>query len=98
MSKARQQVRSRNEEPSWLIAAIFSGLGAGFIAFWVTLSPVYAEGICAIGAILVWPLAGKVGRPGFANRATIVYLVATVIGIGVGFASSFGTGVPVTGI
>ncbi|MHB1868992.1 MAG: hypothetical protein ACYCPP_08610 [Nitrososphaerales archaeon] len=98
MSKAGQQVRTRSEEPSWLIAAIFSGLGAGFIAFWVTLSPVYAEGICAIGAILVWPLAGKVGGPGFANRATIIYLVATAIGVGVGFASSIGTGVPVTGI
>ncbi len=98
MSETSQQERHPNEVSSWLIAVIFAGLGAGFIAFWVTLSFVYAEGLCAIGAILVWPLAGTIKRPGFSRDATIIYLIATAIGIGVGFASSFGTGVPVAGL
>ena len=71
-------------------------MGVGFIAFWVTLSLVYAEGLSAIGALVVWPLANNLACSNFATRATIVYIVATVIGVGVGFATSLGTGVPVT--
>ncbi len=80
-----------------MIAAVFAGMGIGFIAFWVTLSFVYAEGLSALGAVFVWPLSKSVGSKDFEKRATVVYLVATVIGVGVGFASSFGTGVPITG-
>ncbi|MGI0091220.1 MAG: hypothetical protein ACREBS_05885 [Nitrososphaerales archaeon] len=98
MTEANQKLRSPNEEISWFIAATFAGLGAGFIAFWLTLSLVYSEGLCAIGVLVVWPFAKTMGRTGFANRATFIYLAATVIGIGVGFASSLGTGVPVTGV
>jgi hypothetical protein len=87
----------KNEEPSWLIAGVFAGLAVGFISFWATLSFVYAEGLSALGAVFVWPLAKSVGTKDFEKRATVVYLVATVIGVGVGFASSLGSGVPVTG-
>jgi hypothetical protein len=98
MVDSEAQIRSKNEEPSWLIATLFAGMGVGFIAFWVTLSLVYAEGLSAIGAIFVWPLAKGLGFKGFETRATLVYLVATIIGVGVGVASSFGSGMPVSGL
>jgi hypothetical protein len=97
LAHSETRVRSKNEESSWLIAAVFAGLGIGFISFWVTLSFVYAEGLSAIGAVFVYPLSKELGIKEFETRATIVYIVATIIGVGVGFASSMGSGVPVTG-
>lgn len=81
-----------------MIAVVFAGMGTGFIAFWVTLSMLNSSALSAIISLFVWPISrDKVGRD-FATKATILFFAATIIGILVGFASSIGSGLPLSGL
>ena len=93
---ASEQSQIRREDGSFLIASVFVGLGTGFIAFWLTLSIVYSATICAFGIPVVWFVARDVRKIQLTNQAMIVYFISALVGIGVGFASSFGTGMPVS--
>lgn len=83
------------QRQSWLLATVFAGLGTGFIAFWVTLSAVNSGVLGLVASLVVWPITRNFGGNNFATKAVLIYLLAVAIGIGVGFASDFGTGVPV---
>jgi hypothetical protein len=83
------------KEPSWLVATTFAGLATGFITFWLTLVVAYSIILSSTGALIVWFFARGLGGEEFAERATVIFLVSIVIGVSVGVASSFGSGVPI---
>lgn len=82
-------------ESSILLSVAFAGLGTGFISFWLTLTVLYSGILCLIGAPIVWFFVRGMKGDNIANRSVILYLVCVLIGIGVGYASSAGSGVPV---
>lgn len=85
------------QKQSWMLAATFAGMGTGFIAFWVTLVILNAGILCAIISLIAWPISRDKGGQNFATKTTILFFLATVIGILVGLGSSVGTGLPVGG-
>jgi len=89
---------TNSKEISWLLGATFAGLGTGFIMLILTLSLIYAIALCAFGILVVWPLASAEKGKDFALQATGVYFTAAVIGVGVGWGSTIGTGLPVASI
>ncbi len=86
------------EEVSWLLGVTFAGLGTGFVLLILTLSTVYSIVLCSFGVLIVWPLAKKEKGGGFAINATGIYLVSAIVGVAVGWGSTFGTGLPVVSI
>ena len=85
-------------DASWLLAVTFAGLGAGFVMLILTLSMINAIILCALGVVFVWPLAkGKKGNQ-FALQSTGIYVASSIAGVAVGWASTFGTGLPVVSI
>ncbi len=98
MSETTHDTISR-EEASWLLAVTFAGLGAGFVLLILTLSMVNAIGLCALGILIVWPLArNKNTNNQFVFRSVGIYLASCVVGVVVGWSSTFGTGLPVVSI
>jgi uncharacterized membrane protein len=93
-STAKNQIR--REDASFIIATFFAGLGAGFVVFWLTLSITHSILFCAVGVPLVWFVGRNMKGIEMINQAMIIYFVSAIIGVGVGFASSFGTGIPVS--
>ena len=81
---------------SILLSVTFGGLATGFITFWVTLTFLYSGILCAIGAGVVWLFVRGMKGEDFANRAFALFLISACIGIGVGYGSSFGSGVPIS--
>jgi Flp pilus assembly protein TadB len=90
-----KQGESTKREHSLLLTACFAGLGTGFITFWLTLTLLYSGILCAFGAPLVWILVRDMKGSDFADRSLMIYLISALIGIGVGLASSFGSGLPI---
>jgi hypothetical protein len=86
----------RSKTFTWLLALVFVGLMVGYVILLLTLSFPYAVILCSIGALFVWPVAENTGGRGFATDAVIVYLVSAVIGVAVGWATTIGTGLPVS--
>jgi hypothetical protein len=82
-------------EASWLLVATFAGLGTGFILLILTLSMVYSVVLSSLGILFVWFLARNDKGDGFALQAAGIYFVSSVIGVMVGWGSTFGTGLPV---
>lgn len=80
------------QRQSWLLVALFAGMGTGFIIFWVTLAILNASVLCAIISLVIWPLSRDKGGSNFATTSAITFFVATIIGIFVGVASTAGTG------
>ena len=91
------QKKIARQQQSWLLAALFAGLGTGFILFWVTLAVLYASIICGIISLVVWPLSRGRWDSNFATKAVITFFVATVIGVLVGLGTTVGTGLPLSG-
>jgi hypothetical protein len=88
----------RREDVSLFIAIVFAGLGCGFVLFWLTLSFLYSFVLSFLGIPVIWFAAKSTRGNGIMSQAIIIYIISVAIGIGVGFASSFGTGVPVAGL
>jgi hypothetical protein len=86
------------KEVSWLLGVTFAGLGTGFVLLILTLSTIYAIVLCSFGVLIVWPLAKKEKGGGFALNATGIYLISAIVGVAVGWGSTFGTGLPVGNI
>lgn len=85
------------QQQSWVLAAVFTGLGTGFVIFWVTLAVVNASVLSAIISLVVWPLSRERWGGTFATKATIIFFAATIIGIFVGLSTTIGTGLPLSG-
>jgi hypothetical protein len=87
-----------HKEVSWLLGVTFAGLGTGFILLILTLSMIYAVILCSLGILIVLPLARNEKGNDFAMQAVAIYFVSGVIGVVVGWGSTFGTGLPLTSI
>ena len=85
-------------DASWLLAVTFAGLGTGFVMLILTLSMVNAILLCAIGILVVWPLSRNKKGNRFALQSSGIYYAASIVGISIGWASTFGTGLPVGSI
>jgi hypothetical protein len=81
---------------SILLSVTFAGLGTGFIAFWLTLTFLYSGLLCAMGGLIVWALVRGMKGEDFATRSFVLFFISALIGIGVGYGSSFGSGVPIS--
>ena len=81
---------------SILLSVTFAGLGTGFIAFWVTLNFLYSGLLCGFGGLIVLGFVRGMRGDEFATRSFALFLISGIIGIGVGFATSFGTGMPIS--
>ena len=97
MPETIEDQRVARQRHSWLLAALFGGLGTGFILFWVTLAPLNAIILCAIVALFAWPLTRGRWGSHFATVTTIIFFVATLIGVFVGLSTTVGTGLPLSG-
>ncbi len=89
------QSKLARERQTWILATVFAGMGIGFVIFWVTLVILNASILCAVISAVVWPLSRGKGGSDFAAKATVVFFVATIVGILVGLGSSIGSGLPV---
>ena len=85
-------------DASWLLAVTFAGLGTGFVLLILTLSMANAIVLCAAGILIVWPLSRNKKGNQFALQSSGIYYAACIAGVTVGWASTFGTGLPVDGI
>ena len=90
------QARLARQRQTWILATVFAGMGIGFVIFLVTLVILNASILCAVISAVVWPLSRNKGGPDFATKATVVFFVATMIGILVGLGSCIGSGLPVS--
>ena len=89
------QAKLARQRQSWMVATLFAGMGTGFIVFWVTLAILNASILCAVISLVVWPLSRDKGGQNFATKTTILFFVATIIGILVGLGSTVGSGLPI---
>ena len=86
-------------EASWLLAVTFAGLGTGFIMLILTLSMLNAVALCALGMMFVWPLAKNKNKDShFALKSSGIYFASCIVGVAVGWSSTFGTGLPVVSV
>jgi uncharacterized membrane protein YccC len=81
---------------SWLLALTFIGLMVGFVLLILTLSWVNSAVLSGLGAFFVWTAAKRGHVQSFATQAIAVYLVSAGVGIAVGWATTIGTGLPVS--
>ena len=95
---AGDQTRIARLKQSWMIAAVFVGMGTGFIVFWLTLVMLNAVIFSAFISLVAWPITREKGGSDFATKTTILFFVATIVGILVGLGSSIGSGLPVGGL
>jgi hypothetical protein len=104
--KNLSRIRSNNStdtishtDASWLLAVTFAGLGSGFVMLILTLSMVNAILLCTLGILVVWPLSrNKKDNNQFALESIGIYYASAIVGVTVGWASTFGTGLPVGSI
>jgi hypothetical protein len=59
------------------------------------LALVYSGIFGVIGALVVWFFVRGIRGGEFADKTFVLFVVSALIGVGVGYASSFGSGFPI---